>query len=278
MKHMHPTLKAMVTTAPLLKEILGENTIIAVTDKENYIYFSPSKSYDIGVKAGDFAMKEENQALIKAIAGEKTNEYIPKEYVGVAIQSSSSPLTDEHGEIIGALMISTTLEEEEEVGNELLELRGIINSLQGKVEHVATQAEKLSATSADINNQATIATANSEEISKVVQLIENISAETNLLGLNASIEAARSGEAGLGFGVVADEIRKLSDGTKEAVGTIGKSLSEIQASISNLKHSIEEISISTDEQSTVMTEFTEDISKLDKQSEEITQYVKEIMQ
>ncbi|WP_404457790.1 methyl-accepting chemotaxis protein [Oceanobacillus kapialis] len=275
---MHPTLKAMVSIAPLLKEILGENTIIAVTDKENYVYFSPSKSYDIGVKAGDFAMKEENQALLKAIAGEKTNEHIPKKYVGVAIQSSSSPLKDEHGEIIGALMISTTLEEEEEVGNELLELRGIINSLQGKVEHVAAQAEELSATSNNINDQASIATANSEEISKVVQLIEGISTETNLLGLNAAIEAARSGEAGLGFGVVADEIRKLSDGTKEAVGTIGQSLSEIQTSISNLKHSIEEISTSTDDQSQVMVEFMEDIKNLDKQSEEITQYVKEVMQ
>ncbi|MFD2629578.1 methyl-accepting chemotaxis protein [Oceanobacillus kapialis] len=275
---MHPTLKAMVSIAPLLKEILGENTIIAVTDKENYVYFSPSKSYDIGVRAGDFAMKEENQALLKAIAGEKTNEHIPKEYVGVAIQSSSSPLKDEHGEIIGALMISTTLEEEEEVGNELLELRGIINSLQGKVEHVAAQAEELSATSNNINDQASIATANSEEISKVVQLIEGISTETNLLGLNAAIEAARSGEAGLGFGVVADEIRKLSDGTKEAVGTIGQSLSEIQTSISNLKHSIEEISTSTDDQSQVMVEFMEDIKNLDKQSEEITQYVKEVMQ
>ncbi|MDX8045353.1 methyl-accepting chemotaxis protein [Gracilibacillus sp. S3-1-1] len=275
---MHPTLKAMVNTATLLKEILGENTIIAVTDQEKYVYFSPSKSFDIGVKVGDFAMLDENEALLKAITGEKIKEYIPKERYGVAMQSSASPILDENGEIIGTLMITSTLQEEEEVKSEMMELRDIISSLQAKVEHVASQAEELSATSADINNQASIATTNSEEISNVVQLIENISSETNLLGLNASIEAARSGEAGLGFGVVADEIRKLSVGTTDAVATIGQSLSEIQSSISYLKNSVEEISVSSDEQSGVMVEFMNDISKLDKQSEEITQFVKEIVQ
>jgi PAS domain S-box-containing protein len=68
----------------------------------------------------------------------------------------------------------------------------------------------------------------SSKISEVIELIDAIARQTNLLSLNAAIEAAHAGEAGLGFSVVAEEIRKLADRTGKATKDVGKIISAIQ--------------------------------------------------
>ncbi len=96
-----------------------------------------------------------------------------------------------------------------------------------------------------------------KNINHIMQMVENISEETNLLALNASIEAARAGEAGKGFSVVAKEVRRLADQSKQSVGEVRQTLATMENHMSETLSLVEESRVTFNTQEKVVKETYE---------------------
>ena len=142
------------------------------------------------------------------------------------------------------------------LANSMKNLTDSASKQSDSIQESAAAVEQMSSSMNAISRKTSDVIRQSEEIKNIITIIRDIADQTNLLALNAAIEAARAGEHGRGFAVVADEVRKLAERTQ-------KSLGEIEANTNVLAQSIMEMSESIKEQTEGINMINESVAQID---------------
>jgi len=227
-------IEAMIKLAPYFKQLVSAESTLAVTDKEIFLEdycseeFSRLNNKGKPIPSGSVI----NKALQTGILQQATYS---EELYGFPFRSISVPVKDDTGNIIGAFGFGTSLKNH-------AALTEAAHSFAATNEEIVASTEQLSASAQELASGMEILNMLKKEmegqVNKTVLMldfIKKVAANSNLLGLNAAIEAARVGEAGRGFEVVATEIRKMADDST-------KSVEEIKEIVENIKEKVGKIS------------------------------------
>ncbi|MFZ5752913.1 MAG: methyl-accepting chemotaxis protein [Bacillota bacterium] len=212
---------------PLLNEMMPIDIGVGLFDREKCLLYVPGKKLDLGAKPGDpvkagsgvhRAMTEKRRIFVridKAVYG--------RPYLVVAL-----PIYNGFKEVIGGIAITEPLDkfdECREISDKLYENASVLAST---TQEISAQTEEIASVCQTLSHLAEQLKMRIQETDQVLGFIKTIAKQTNLLGLNAAIEAARVGDQGRGFGVVAEEIRKLASNSSESIKKIESVVKSIQ--------------------------------------------------
>ncbi|ADF99899.1 putative methyl-accepting chemotaxis protein [Clostridium botulinum F str. 230613] len=268
---LHPIGKSFGSFAPMLGEMFQEGAFLFTTDLNKVVDIQSSEKFDVPtIQSGD-KLKEDSIAGKVIKTGKPQLEQVKTLEYGVPVILSGYPLFDEENEnkVVGSFCIIMPQEVADKLRTMSGNLEDNLSEISATIEELAASASQIHTNEQDLNQEINKIIAVSEEINEISSFIKEIADETKMLGLNAAIEAARAGRLEKVLGLVAKEIRRLSEQSKSTVPKIKELTDNIKIKVEDVSKKSQSSLVSSQEQAAASEEITAGIEEITSMSEEL---------
>ena len=243
--------------------------------------FAKEESKEVAVHDRELeALRRENEALKREVDSLKSQ---------LSSSTAQGGKDDKTKEILSVLMesyedgvafLQETIEENLENLDEINELNSAttdkVLTINDSTQNIVSSVDSIQQYTAQLSDDSQSLNDSVMSIAQIINLIKDISDQTNLLALNAAIEAARAGEHGRGFAVVADEVRKLAERTQKATQEVEINISGLKQNSNNMIEISETFNNESANILNVLESFKEDIDYVVENTAQITKKTKAV--
>lgn len=261
---VHPIVESFKSFAPIVTELFPEGAFLYISDLTKIINIQGSKKFTLPNMNVGYELKETDMAYKTIHSENPQGKEMGAERYGLPVYISNYPIYDEEdgNSIVGTLGVVVPKVAASKLQIMSENLSNSLTSISETVEHLASTSMKIHENEQTLYNNIHSVNEVLNQINEVTEFISSVANQSNMLGLNASIEASRAGEMGRGFSVVANEIRKLSSQSKETVPKIKILTQDIQSKIREIDEKSRQSLSASEEQAAATEEISASVQEL----------------
>jgi hypothetical protein len=266
----HSIIKSFEDIIDQLPLFFEDEISFTLTDREKYIKFVESKNMTAYSEVGKVIAKGE--ALREVMETGKIKTFNVDAYNGgISIRVVAIPIKDNNGNVVGAVSYGRNLETSVKISKMSMDLSKVTESILKIANEIDVDIKNIKETNNKVVEEVSVTSKQCDNTDTIISFINNVSRQTNLLGLNAAIEASRAGELGRGFSVVATEIRKLSVSSTTSITQINEILGSIKDSVKRVENNIEISMRSSEKQELSLLQIIQAVKELNTSAETLSQ-------